>query len=70
MILQKVKVSFGRTVNIGNYQTIRLDLGFEAQLTEGDNLEQCEKYLLKKAVVEVDQLVDQALEIMKELKGE
>jgi len=49
-----VKVSKGRTVNIGRYNTVRFDYGIEVELEEGDKAADAARYAEKF----VDELVD------------
>lgn len=34
---QRVKVAIGRTFNTGNYESIRIDIGLEADTGDGDD---------------------------------
>ncbi len=36
MKITKIKVNIGRTINLGNYESARIDLGAEADIEERD----------------------------------
>ena len=40
MRITKLKLTLGRTLNLGNYETARIDVGVEAVLAEGDDIEE------------------------------
>lgn len=62
----KVYVSLGRTVNIGNFESIRLDYGIELTSKEGETSQQC--YDRAQKVVE-GRLNLEVSKIEKRLKG-
>lgn len=53
----KIKVEIGRTYNLGNFESLRMDIGLESDdpgVTEGDLYQECKKIL---KAWERDQLV-------------
>lgn len=44
MKIEKVKVAYGRTVNLGNFESMRVDVEFQATIDAGETPENvCEK---------------------------
>ncbi len=41
MELKTISYSHGLTINTGNFQSVRIDVGATAQLIEGDNVHDC-----------------------------
>jgi len=57
MKITKIKVSIGRTINLGNYESARIDIGLEAEAS-GD-IESIDEFL-------IDQLHQACLEKLNE----
>lgn len=60
----KIKVSYGRVVNLGNYETARIDASISEEIEEKDErnydkifedlFDECEDFVLKKCEIEAD----------------
>lgn len=55
--ISKVEVSVGRTVNVGNYESLRASVSLEAFLSPGDDMHQVRKELNIQAAHELDLVV-------------
>ena len=53
MKTKEISVSFGRTVNMGNYQALRVDVGATVTLEEGESESACFAQLWAAAEKEV-----------------
>ncbi len=49
MQITKVTVGFGSTINLGNYNSARFDVQLEAELDEGEDVEQAVQQLHQQA---------------------
>ena len=58
----KIKVSFSRTINLGNYESTKIEAAIEEELKEGDEpyetvldalFKEVEDFVLKKCEIEV-----------------
>lgn len=54
MKYRQLTVSVGRTVNLGNYESIRKELGVVIELDEDDDIEEIQEVETKKLQDEVD----------------
>jgi hypothetical protein len=61
----KVTVSLGYTMNVGNFQSLRIDLGVEDQIRDGENVKEGFDRVYK--FVE-EQLVEKLAEAKSEIK--
>ena len=52
--MKRVKVQIGRSINIGNYESVRIDYGLEMDVTDDGKLAQA----FKKATKAVEDLVN------------
>lgn len=52
--ITKIKASYGTTVNMGDFNNIRLDLEMEVELEEGDDKEAVKKALQNEVMNEVN----------------
>lgn len=57
MKLEKVTVNFGKTVNLGNYESFRYDVEFSAKLSENDNPETATEILRQLAKLQVEKAI-------------
>ncbi len=39
MKIRKISITFGRTINLGNFESARIDIHMEADREEGDDIE-------------------------------
>lgn len=49
MARDRVKVSIGRTINIGNFEFVRIDVGLEADVRDGETRQKTYETLFKQA---------------------
>lgn len=63
----KVKVSLGRTLNTGNYSSLRLDIGYEADCTPEDHKSVLAQ-LYANVVKDLDVLINDYLEKVLNIK--
>lgn len=57
MARDRVKVTVGRTLNLGNYESCRIDVGLEADVQEGEGRKDAFKKLWKEADAQLDAIV-------------
>lgn len=57
MVVTKVRVSVGRTVNLGNYESLRATVDLEAEIMPTENVTQVRKELNIQAAKELDATV-------------
>ena len=57
MVVTKVHVSVGRTVNLGNYESLRAAVDLEAEIMPTENVTQVRKELNIQAAKELDATV-------------
>lgn len=57
MVVTKVRVSVGRTVNLGNYESLRAAVDLEAEIMPTENVTQVRKELNIQAAKELDATV-------------
>lgn len=55
MAADRVKVAIGRTLNAGNYESIRVDVGLEADVREGED----RKSAMRKLAAECDKRLEE-----------
>ena len=46
MELKRIAASYGRTINTGNYESLRAEATFEAELTPGDDPQEVQAQLM------------------------
>lgn len=66
MAATRVKMSLGYTRNMGNFESLRVDVGIEVDVKDGENPGETFKHVSDKLKAE---LVQQVLEMEKELNG-
>ena len=54
MKIKRLSISVGRTVNLGNYESVRKELGIEIDLDPNDNIEEINAVETKKLQDDVD----------------
>ena len=54
MEITTVRVSYGRTVNMGNYESLRLEYQAEANLSPGENAEDVIQHLRKNLRADIE----------------
>jgi hypothetical protein len=64
--MTKVKVSLGRTVNLGNYESFRIDVGLEEEIegslkTDPDGVDKAYKESLKFCATRLKEIKDKLL---------
>lgn len=68
-----IKLAVGLTLNLGNYQSMRVDVGLERKVESGDHLEklfaETRDDLHKQLDNAVDEFVEHAEDIIKKQKG-
>lgn len=57
MKIEKVKVAYGRTVNLGNFESMRVDVEFQATIEAGETPENVTEKLEILAKSEVKRIV-------------
>lgn len=61
MTIKNIKVSYGRTVNLGNYESLRLDLSLEIERSLGDDtrdlIEEAKMYLRNEMAIQIEKEV-------------
>ena len=53
MQVERVKVGFGTTINLGNFNSMRLDVEYEARIETGEDADEVIGALHNQAVAEV-----------------
>jgi len=66
MIVKRISVEVSRTVNLGNYESIRFQAGLEADLQEGEDLDSAFGDAWLKVLEEVIDKVETIAEDLKE----
>lgn len=57
MLIRNVEINVGRTVNMGNYESLRLDVKYGAEVAPGENDEQVTRALYKKAHTQLAEFI-------------
>lgn len=57
MEINKIKVGIGRTVNIGNYESVRIDIEMTADITERENPHACTDQLRHAVKIELEKAI-------------
>lgn len=60
-MISKIKVAYGRTVNLGNYESERIDVELEAKLMPGEDSQEALDDLRAMAKLKVNQYVNYEL---------
>lgn len=60
MEITEVRVSYGRTVNLGQFQSERIDVAFGAKVAEGETADTVANALFDKATARVHAYIDQS----------
>lgn len=58
MQIEKVNVHLGETINLGNYESSRVDIMMEARIDEGEDADEVYRRLYEKVRTLVDEEVD------------
>lgn len=53
----EIKVNYGRTVNMGNYESMRIDVEFAATVEPDEDIENATEELRRKAKLEVNRMI-------------
>jgi hypothetical protein len=69
MKIDKIEVSLGRTINLGNYESARIDVRMSASLGDADDADECYQILYNevdsRVAAEVDVLTPQGVNVPK-----
>lgn len=61
MKVEKIKLSVGKTVNLGNYESLRVDVQFEVSIDDTDNIDTSFKELRQEVDSRLQEVIDQKL---------
>lgn len=64
MPMRRIKVSVGRTINVGNFESERVDFGIEMDVSSSDG----EYYAIEKIYETLREMVDNKCELLKREK--
>lgn len=68
MKIKQVKISFGFTKNMGNFESMRVDVAFAADLGQGDDARQVVADLEALAKAEVKRIITSKIEKRNDVK--
>ena len=54
----EVKVNYGRTINLGNYESSRIDVELSAKILDGENSQETIEDLRQMCKLKVQQFID------------
>jgi hypothetical protein len=57
MKIRSVKVNYGRTINMGNFESMRIDVEFAADIAENESPKEVAEQLRSMAKLEVNRMV-------------
>jgi hypothetical protein len=57
MKLTELKISIGKTINLGNYESLRLDVEMAAKIDLNDDLESCAESLRRDAKLQLNRMI-------------
>lgn len=66
---QKVKVNLGFTRNLGNFNSCRVDIGFEDDVRDEETVEEARKRVYEEVENELMHRLEQVVEQIKEVAG-
>ena len=66
---QKVKVNLGFTRNLGNFNSCRVDIGFEDDVRDSETVEDARKRVYEEVENELMHRLEQVVEQIKEVAG-
>jgi hypothetical protein len=59
VIMERIKISIGRTYNLGNYESFRLDVGSERDVLDGTPVDEAAEQLFKECATALQKLEEQ-----------
>ena len=51
---RRIRVAFGKTINIGNFESVRIDVELSGDIADGDDQDECTDELYANAVQYVE----------------